>query len=136
MKAARPTAMPSPTQKRGAEQEALAERILSSRGYRIIERNWRGGGGEVDRIAWLDDLLCFVEVRSRAGRAGPAPEETVGAPKRRRLVRAARAYLTRFPPGALPMVRFDVVGITEYPGEPGHAITVLENAFDAEGHPT
>ncbi len=85
----------------------------------------------MDRIAWDGDLLCFVEVRSRIGRAGGSPEESVGRSKRRRLVRAALAYLQGFPANSLPMVRFDVVSVLEGDGEP--EIRVITNAFDANG---
>lgn len=125
--------VPSPTQRRGARHEQLAEQVLVARGYRVIERNWRGGGGEVDRVAWSEGLLCFVEVRSRVGGAGGTPEETVGRTKRMRLIRAAAAYLTRFPPGDLPMVRFDVVAVVIDPDSGRPEVRVIENAFDAEG---
>lgn len=125
--------MPSPTQKRGATYEAEAENMLLRLGYRVIERNWRGGGGEVDRIAWADGLLCFVEVRARVGLASGSPEETVGRTKRVRLVRAARSYITRFPPSALPMVRFDVVGVLIDPASGETQLRLTRNAFDEVG---
>lgn len=127
--------MPSPTQRRGALHESVAERVLVARGYRILERNWRGGGAEVDRIAWVDEVLCFVEVRSRVGEASGSPEASVGRAKRLRLVRAARAFLTRFPPGRLPMVRFDVVGVVLSDAGEVLAVRVVEDAFDEAGRP-
>lgn len=127
--------MPSPTQARGADQEARAESELSRRGYVVVERNWRGGGGEIDRIAWDGEILCFVEVRSRVGDAGGSPLESISASKRRHLVRAAQAYLMRFPETEMPMARFDVMGITERPGQPTEVVLVTD-AFDAGGRIT
>ena len=128
--------MPSPSQIKGTEQEDFAERILVGRGYQIIERNWRCRGGEVDRIAWLDDLLVFVEVRSKRDGSDISPEESVGFWKRRRLIRAARSYLLRFSETHTPMVRFDVVGIVFGAGFRPAEVIVIENAFDEDGRPT
>jgi putative endonuclease len=128
--------VPSPTQERGADHEALAERVLAGRGFVIIERNWRGGGGEVDRVAWDGDILCFIEVRSRADETAGAPEETVGVAKRRKIIRAAKAFLLRFPPERIPMVRFDVIGVVGAPGAEDARVTVIENAFDERARST
>lgn len=122
--------MPSPSQRWGYAKEALAERLLTRRGYVIVERNWRGGGAEVDRIALDGDVLCFVEVRARRRTQCGRPEETVGKSKQRHLVRAAMAYLMKFEPKDVPMVRFDVVSVVE--GDDGPAeVTLIPNAFDA-----
>lgn len=111
-------------------QEEVAERRLTAQGYHIVERNWRGGGAEVDRIAWDEEVLCFIEVRARRRTDCGRPEATVGRGKQRHLVRAAMAYLMQFSPGALPMVRFDVVSVLEREGE-GPEVTLFKNAFDA-----
>ena len=53
------------TTERGARAEQLAVARLEREGYRIVRRNFRAPGGEIDIIAWDGDVLCFVEVRSR-----------------------------------------------------------------------
>jgi putative endonuclease len=122
--------VPSPSQTFGYAQEEVAEDHLIRAGYRVVERNWRGAGAEVDRIAWDDGVLCFVEVRARSRRDFGRPEETVGRTKQRHLIRAALAYLTTFPPSRPPMVRFDVVSVQPTPdGE--WAVRLFKNAFDA-----
>jgi putative endonuclease len=121
--------MTSPTQRWGYAREALAEALLVARGYRIIERNWRGGGGEIDRIAWEGDLLCFVEVRARSS-ARYGPWQTVDRAKQRRIIRAASAYLGRIRARPRPMARFDVVSIVDVPGKAAEAL-LIRNAFDA-----
>ena len=123
--------MPSPTQRYGYAQEERAERHLVGLGYVIVERNWSGGGAEVDRIAWDGDVLCFVEVRARRRSDFGRPEQTVGKAKQRHLVRAAMAYLCRFPSNKPPMVRFDVVSVSDPRGEEEATVVVFENAFDA-----
>ena len=126
--------MPSPSQIRGAEQEDLAERILVSRGYEIIERNWWCRGGEVDRIAWIGAILVFIEIRARTHFAVGTPIDSVGLIKRKRLVRAAKTYIQGFEPQSLPMIRFDIVGIIMDPYPAAPRVTIVENAFDELGH--
>ena len=115
-------------QRLGALGEDAAAELLRSRGYRIVARNHRCRRGEVDLIAERGQLLVFVEVRTRATAAFGAPEETVGAAKQQRLVRAARDFLARWrgpPRGA----RFDVVAVVDQPGGP--LLTHFPGAFDA-----
>lgn len=120
--------VPSPNQIFGLQRERLAEVYLEARGYVVEARNWRGGNGEVDLVAWDGEVLCFVEVRSRSREDFGLPMETVDRRKQRKLVRAAMAYLTAFPPALVPMARFDVVSIlaTEPP-----VLELIVNAFDA-----
>lgn len=97
-------------------------------GYRIADRNWRGGGGEIDCIAWDGDVLVFVEVRARAAVSHGRPGATVGIGKQRRVLRAAMAYLSG--PLARPpaQIRFDVVEIV---GRDAAEVVILRAAFDA-----
>ncbi|MBO4670827.1 MAG: YraN family protein, partial [Bacteroidales bacterium] len=76
--------------KRG-EDEACS--FLVGQGHRIVRRNWRWGHLEVDVITLKDRVLHIVEVKTRSGGAMAPPESKVDAAKRRRLVRAANAFL-------------------------------------------
>lgn len=109
---------------RGKEGEELAAAYLVARGFRIVARNHQARVGEVDLIAERGELLCFVEVRSRAAGALAAPEATVTRAKQRKVVLAAMDYVQRHAPGG-KAVRFDVIAIQ------GEALLHLENAFDA-----
>src|SRR5262245_30679215 len=105
--------MPSLRQKWGAIREAVAEEALEREGYRIVERNWRCIGGEIDRIAWEGDVLCFVEVRARSTDAFGSPAGTITVQKQRKLAAVATAYLGRYGPRSKPPARFDVVSIVD-----------------------
>lgn len=101
----------------GAEGEARAARYLARRGYRIVERNVRVGGVEVDIIAARCGLVAFVEVKTRSTtRFGP-PEAAVDEAKQARLVHAAAAWLHENP-GAARRVRFDVITCQTSPVDP------------------
>ena len=113
----------------GKRGEDLAHRYLRNRGFIVAARNWRPpqGGGEIDLIVWEQspkepERLVFVEVKSRAGFDGSAPERAVDPAKIRALRRAARDYLRRSdtdPANA----RFDVVTVT------GKIVEHLRDAF-------
>ena len=78
----------------GAFGEATIARYLESRGYDIIERNWRIKEGEIDIIACdADGLLHFVEVKTRSSLAFGDPLEAIDRNKARRLQRLALAWL-------------------------------------------
>ncbi len=49
----------------GRKGEDLAAEYLSSKGYRILERNWRWSRAEADIIAMDGEVLVFVEVKTR-----------------------------------------------------------------------
>jgi len=112
---------------RGAAAEELAAGHLISQGYRIVARNHRCAGGEIDIIAYDGDTLCFVEVRSLANPEHGDPLETIDRRKIGRVVRAARNYLETLS-GPWPEMRFDAIGIvlTEPPD-----IRLVREAFEA-----
>jgi putative endonuclease len=116
------------TKQRGDVAEDAALDHLLAAGLRLITRNYRTpgrGGGEIDLVRRdpRDGPLVFVEVRRRtAATYGGAGGSVTGA-KQRRIVYAARHYLSRL--RALPPCRFDVVLVE------GH-IEWIQGAFDAE----
>jgi putative endonuclease len=111
----------------GAAAEAAAAAHLEREGYRIIAKNVRAPGGEIDLVAEQGGVLCFVEVRMRTHDAHGSAEESVDLRKQRRVIAAARHYLARHPPrGAC---RFDVVAVE--PGAPPRC-RVLVDAFRDE----
>ncbi|MEM6733247.1 MAG: YraN family protein [Myxococcota bacterium] len=89
----------------------LAWELLESEGYRLVTKNHHGDGGEVDVIAWEGDVLCFVEVRSRADDSFGDPLETIDRRKIKRIGRAAYHFLSTFEEH-WPVMRFDAVGVT------------------------
>ncbi len=115
----------------GRDAESLVCDFIEKRGLRIEARNFRGGGGEIDVVAREGGVLAFVEVRFREEGDFGAPEETVTPLKRRRIVSAARAYLSTISPTTWKEARFDVAAV-EGSG-PAAVIRYYRNAFDAKG---
>ncbi len=112
-----------------AEGEDRAAAHLARQGYRIIARNVRPGGVELDIVASRAGLIAFVEVKARRSRRFGSPEDAVDARKRARLVRGARAWLYQNP-GLARQVRFDVVACELAP-DGQWLIRHLKAAFDA-----
>lgn len=99
----------------GQQAEALARRFLEAKGFRVIAANQRTKGGELDLVAWDDEVLVFVEVKARADSSHGMPEEAVDRRKQERLISAAGAFLAELD-GPEPICRFDVVAVDLHKG--------------------
>ncbi|MDJ0866425.1 MAG: YraN family protein [Myxococcota bacterium] len=113
----------------GLAAEERAAEYLRERGYRIVARNARADGVEIDIVAARQGLIVFVEVKARRSRRAGAPEEAVDFRKQRRLLRGAAAWLAAHRPRA-PRVRFDVVACEPASGGDWR-VRHWEGAFDA-----
>ena len=86
----------------GALGETYAAAYLDQLGFRLVAanftvpigRNLRGAivTAEIDIIAYDQDTLCFVEVKTRSSDWFAPPEVNVNRRKRRQITRAARVY--------------------------------------------
>jgi len=99
-----------PRQRLGRLGEAAAADALERDGLRVVARRFRLRTGEIDLVAERDDLVVFVEVKTRRSSRYGAPAEAVTRLKRERMARVALAFLSRT--GRLERrVRFDVVEV-------------------------
>lgn len=122
---------PDPRRRAALEQGWAAERFvaegLEREGWRILARNWRASGGELDLVAERDGALRFVEVKARD------PEDdggfdAVGPLKQRKLVRAAEEWLAAHGPPEREAA-FLVAVVTLSSG--GWTVEWIDDAFDA-----
>lgn len=79
----------------GREYEELVAAYLVNCGYCVLERNFRGGTGELDIVAEMGGKVYFVEVKARKAGSRVSPWEAVTQDKQRRLMSAARAWLQK-----------------------------------------
>jgi putative endonuclease len=114
----------------GIEGEDAACFYLRRKGYIVVARRWSAGNlpGDVDLIAWQDELLCFVEVKTRTARDLSPAEIAVDSHKRSILRRLARQYVRQLPQQTAPQVRFDVLSVYLVPGQQREFMH-FENAF-------
>jgi len=103
-------------QKLGVWGEGLAVARLQQSGLIILERNWRYKRAEIDIIAREDNVLVFIEVKTRTYSAFGMPEERVDSRKRNLLIDAAMAYMRSI--GHDWEIRFDIVSVLGEPGMP------------------
>ena len=113
----------------GDQGENIAARhVRSTLGYKLLTRNFKFDGGEIDIIARDGKTLVFCEVKTRAA-DDPTPEEQVNPTKQHQITKAARQYLTRYG-HPQPPARFDVIAIV-WPNNRDPLIRHTPNAFDA-----
>ena len=94
---------------KGREGENRAAVFLESRGYRIVRRNVRVPGGEIDLVCEDGGTIVFVEVKRRDSRRFGSALSAVHARKRATLRRIAADYMQIVAPGK--DFRFDVVAL-------------------------
>ena len=127
-----PPAAPPPTGNKGTGLlgEEVATNFLIARGYRILERNFRCKGGEVDIIARDpgDKSLVFIEVKARRGLSYGVPQLAVTPFKQHQISKASLTWLSL---NRLhnANARFDVIAILLHTDDT-HQIEHIINAFD------
>ena len=111
--------------------EKAARKFLKKRGYRIRETNFRCPHGEIDIIAQRKDYLVFVEVRTRSNLDFGAPEESITAAKKKKLIALALTY-TNTHQNLPPLWRIDVVAIELDDKGQIKRIELIENAIEQD----
>jgi putative endonuclease len=122
---------PESTTELGRRAEARAIEHLESCGLRLLERNFRCRGGEIDLVMLDGETLVLVEVRSRTSAAFGGAAASVNARKQRRLLLAARRLLLVRPGYRVLRARFDVVAFEAGEARPGPAARIdwIRDAF-------
>ncbi|MCJ8166152.1 YraN family protein [Pontibacter sp. E15-1] len=94
----------------GQAGENRAAAYLQEQGYTILRQNYRHRRAEVDIIAQKENLLVFVEVKTRGTDRYGYPEEAVDFRKEALLLNAADAYIEES--GWQHEARFDIIAVT------------------------
>ncbi len=89
--------------------EDLATGMLASKNYELLERNWRFKKAEIDIICRHDNILIFVEVKTRSYDYYGSPEAFINKRKQRLIQDAASQYMHSI--GYEWEIRFDIVSI-------------------------
>ena len=116
----------------GRASETHAAAYLRDLGYRILAKNVRCPGGELDLVAEDDGVLVFVEVRARRSGVFGDAAESIGSQKRRRTIQAAESYLQEHPADADRPSRIDVVAIQLGGRGQVIALELIRNALEPQ----
>jgi putative endonuclease len=127
--AAKDTTKEKSTKQIGDQAEALAVAHLTKHGLRLLGRNFRCRGGEIDLICRDGRALVFVEVRLRQSRSFGGAAASITHSKRQRIILAARHYLASQPGADQYDCRFDCILLDALDGR---SIEWIRHAFDAD----
>ena len=105
--------------------EELAVEYLSDNGYIILERDWHSKHRDIDIIAYQDDCIVFIEVKTRRNRDFSDPQNAVNYQKRKNLLRAINHYIN-YRRTDKPW-RFDVITIVGELGSQNPEINHIKN---------
>lgn len=103
--------------------EEIAVQYLLDKGYKVLERNTKYAGVEIDIVAKDKKTLVFCEVKTRMDVMFGRPVEAVNKPKQMRYVQGAKGYMVTHKVKDTD-IRFDVIEVLE--GEINHIISAFE----------
>lgn len=109
----------------GIKGEEIAADYLTNKGYKILFRNWKWGKNEVDIIAEKDDMVAFVEVKTRTAGFLGGVGLAVSKEKQRAIIFAGEGYIKRY--NVYKESRFDILTIIV--SDDKQEIDHIENAF-------
>lgn len=111
--------------KKGALGEEMAIKYLKSKGYKVIDRNYKTNIGEIDIITFKNDLLIFIEVKARTNINYGYPYEAVDWKKQEKIIKTSYIYMKHKNLDNY-QIRYDIIEVflQEKP-----IINHIENAF-------
>jgi len=110
----------------GSWGEGIAKDYLIAKGYRIIFTNYKTKMGEIDIVAQKENVVAFVEVKTRRNDSYGKPRESVNFKKQLTYARVAEQFLQQFNNGNNSF-RFDVIEV--YKSNENFKVEHIEDAF-------
>ena len=117
------------SKKCGMQGEELTAKYLTGLGFKIIAKNFHSRYGELDLVAANENLILFVEVKTRKANSLVLPAEAVFNSKIKKIIKTAVIFLEKNKQFKFLQPRFDV---SEVIMKACNSISVnyIENAFD------
>jgi putative endonuclease len=106
--------------------EELAASFFTDKKHNIIFRNWRCGQKEIDMVTLCNQVVHFVEVKTRSAKKFGFPEESVTRSKFRNLSYAAKQFLYIYP--QYTRIQFDILSINILP-DGSREFFLIEDVF-------
>ncbi|MFH1187782.1 MAG: YraN family protein, partial [bacterium] len=82
-------------QKIGLYGEELAEKFFLKKGYKILDKRFQTRFGEIDLVISKDEIIVFVEVKTRTTNIFGSPEESINYYKIKKMKIAATQYVQK-----------------------------------------
>lgn len=111
----------------GALGEQLAAKYLRCNNYTIKSANFKTYTGEIDIIAQKDNVLCFVEVKTRQIGGITSPADAVDIRKQENIKSAASVYINKWADDTL-QIRYDIIEVFVQ-GKELQKLNHIKNAF-------
>ena len=108
--------------------EDLSANFLEKEGYSILEKNFNCSSGEIDIIAMKDEIISFIEVKSRFSNSFGNPKESVTCFKQGRIINVAKYYL-HIKKLYNYYIRFDVIEVNFHIDSSKYELNFLKDAF-------
>lgn len=106
--------------------EDAAVKLLQREGYKILDRNFHSKRGEIDIVAQDQDILVFVEVKTRWSKKFGYPEEAV-TPRKLWSIQRTGEYYKLTHPNTPDLLRIDVIAV-EVEGNKVTSVRIIKNA--------
>ncbi len=90
----------------GIDAEGIAAAYLEKKGYKILAQRFKCKAGEIDIIAQKENLIAFVEVKSRRS---ALLDDPIGKRGKQRIANAALQYISQNPQIEKHDMRFDFI---------------------------
>jgi putative endonuclease len=100
----------------GKKGEDMAVNYLLQRNFAILHRNWRWSRYEIDVIAVKDQVIHFIEVKTRRSLAFGYPEEAVSKKKIERMQMSARQFQLQYPQWR--QIQYSILSVTLLRNQP------------------
>lgn len=114
----------------GSFGEALARDYLISKGYKILNMNFRNKFGEIDIICKKNNLLIFCEIKSRYSNSFGSPIESITCYKQKQIIKLSELYVISKKYYNFS-VRYDIIEVIFNTITSSHIINHVQDAFRA-----
>lgn len=110
----------------GNDGEQRVNDYLKKNGHQVIDRNWRTRTGEIDIIAYKEETLVFLEVKTIPNGTLDMLQRELNQQKFKRILKTSKRFLLNHREYSNSYVRYDVI-VVDMPGY--ESIYHVENAF-------
>jgi len=113
----------------GIKGEKIAVTFLKNKGFQVLECNWRHRRSEIDIIAMDNEILVFIEVKTRSDDYYGRPESFVSEKKKMLMLDASSVYMEKINHDW--EIRFDIISVI-YHNDAHQTIDHFKDAFFPE----